>query len=194
MSSWIKSPKPAAAPPPARKIDVAALHRHAQDVQRTGAMPPQLAALVAAAPPDVLDRWGMPLPLAAPAQARLDRIGAILADPWHRPRALLRAGQLGPDEVKAMQDGRPQELQRLADATRMEMITAGPPLPQWVEAQLAILFQKPSDKILTAGGPDKDETPSKTTAKPPAGQSADDSLMTRGTPSDRRELAVRIGK
>lgn len=190
MTSWLKSKEPAPAPAAPRRIDTAALHRYAEDVKRTGPLSPQLAALVAAAPPDVLDRWGVPLPLADAAQARLDRIGAILADPWHRPRALLRAGQLGPDEVQAMQDGRPDELKQLAAAVELEMVQAGPPLPQWVESQLAILFQKPSNLILQ-GGPDKDESPREKTPAPPSGSKG---FGPDGTPADRRELAVRSGR
>jgi hypothetical protein len=185
--SWLKSEEPAKAPAAPRHIDVAALYRHVADVERLGPLPPQLRTLKAAAPPLAIDRWGMPLPLTAPQQARLDRIGAILADPWSRPKALLRAGQLGPDEVQALADGRPDELAQLAATVEREMVLAGPPLPQWVESQLAILFQKPSNLILT-GGPDEADAGKGKSKSPARGGEGP-----HGTPSDRRELAVRIG-
>lgn len=184
--SWLKSQEPAKGPASPRHIDVAALYRHVAALEATGPLAPPMRALKAAAPVPVLDRWGMPLPLTDPQQARLDRIGAILADPWMRPKALLRAGQLGPDEVQALQDGRPDELAQLAAGVQQEMVQAGPPLPQWVESQLAILFQKPSNLILT-GGPDKDEPQGRSKQPARGGEGP------HGTPSDRRELAVRIG-
>lgn len=187
MSSWLKADAPAKGPAAPRHIDVATLYRHVADLERIGPLPPQLRTLKKAAPTVVTDRWGMPLPLTDPQQARLDRIGAILADPWMRPMALLRAGQLGPDEVQALQDGRPDELLALAADVEREMVMAGPPLAQWVESQLAILFQKPSNLIL-AGGPSEDEAAQGKGKRPGRGGEGP-----HGTPSDRRELAVRIG-
>lgn len=185
--SWIKADKPAKPPASPPKVDVQQLWRHASDVsQPIGGVPQQmprpLAVLVASAPAMTMDRWGVPLPLTAPQQARLDRIGAVLADAIHRPRALLRAGALGPDEVGALMAGRPAEYAQLCSDVMRDMVVAGPPLAGWMESQLAILFQRPSAEILSSPVDD---------GKKPSGPLSHKETTPFGTPSDRRELAVR---
>lgn len=191
MPSWIKAETPAKPPAQPKKCDVEALWRHASDVSQPlvpGGPPQQLprplAVLVASAPEMRVDRWGVPLPLTAPQQCRLDRIDAILADPIGRPRALLRAGQLGPDEVGALMAGRPTEYQALLADVEHDMIVAGPPLAGWMESQLAILFQRPSAQILSTPLPE--DGPQQGAGRPRGARTAP-----FGTPSDRREVAVR---
>lgn len=182
--SWIKAETPAKPPGSPPHIDVQQLYRHASDVQQTGQLPRPTAVLLASAPTVQFDRWGQPLPITAPQQARLDRIGAILADPIYRPRALLKCGQLGPDEVGALIAGRPAEYARLCADVMHDMVVAGPPLAGWMESQLAILFQRPSAEILTTALPE--DGPQQGPQRTGHGLS-----KPFGTPSDRREIAVR---
>lgn len=189
MSAWIKAEAPAKPPASPRHIDIQQLYRHASDVSQPIAGVPQqlprpLAVLVASAPQVQVDRWGIPLPITAPQQARLDRIGAILADAISRPRALLRAGQLGPDEVGALIAGRPAEYAQLLRDVERDMVTAGPPLAGWMESQLAILFQRPSAQILSVALPEDG-------AQQGSPKRGGHKTTPFGTPSDRREIAVR---
>jgi len=138
------------------------------------------------APPLQVDRWGDPLPLSAVEQDRLDRMWAILAAPRERGRALIVSGALAPDEVDALQAVYPDVWSELAGQAYREMIATPPPYPGWVEATLDVLFGVPASQVYTKGPP------------APRQQLNDQSKLTGGpsalgTPSDRRETAVRQG-
>jgi hypothetical protein len=184
--SWCKRPEPGKPPAPPRHVDVVDLHARVQDIKSVlppGApLPVEFQTLLDAAPPLRLDRWGMPLPFDAPAQYRIDRVAAILADPINRGRSLIRAGQLGPDETAAMLAGRQADYMVLKREVLRDVIVAGPPLPQWVEAQLAIFFQRPASQLLEL--PQQPEAPKASGGKGPR-------EVPFGTPAERREQAVR---
>ena len=184
--SWCKRQQPGKPPAPPRHMDVVELHRLVQEAQSFAPpgtpVPPEMQTLLDAAPPLRLDRWGMPLPLDLPAQYRLDRVAAILADPINRGRSLIRSGQIGPDETAAMLAGRPADYMVLKREVLRDVIVAGPPLPQWVEATLAIFFQRPASQLLAMPQP---EAPPKPSGGPGPRE------VPFGTPAERREQAVR---
>jgi hypothetical protein len=184
VSTWLKQPAPGKGPKPPARIDLIALHRHANQLGAVGTLPPDLQALLKAAPVMPTDRWGMPLPLSENEQAKLDRIGAVIASPLLRGRQLLVAGQLGPDEVQAIVDARPTAYAILLQQATDEVLAAGPPIAPWAEAQLAILFGRPAGQVFT--DPEAEARQAKASG-------AGGGPVPFGTPADRRELAVREG-
>lgn len=183
--SWCKRKEPGKQPAQPTHIDVVELNRRIQAIAQAAPpgtpLPVELQVLLDACPPLRLDRWGEPLPFSDPEQFRIDRVGAILADPINRGRSLIRSSSMGPDEVQAMATGRPEDYRFLKQEVLRDVLVAGPPLPLWVESQLAIFYQRPVSQVLTTEEP---EAP-----KPSPGKSGGE--VPFGTPAERREQAVR---
>lgn len=185
--SWLKE-KPAPAPPEPGHVD---LERMMQVLQAEPD-PPTLAKqyLMTKAPKAQLDKWGAPLPLSAVDQDRLDRVFAVIAAPYDRTRALLRAGMLAPDEVDAVSFAFPEIYGELEREALKDLVTTEPPYAGWAETVLGVLFEKPPAEVIASGlGGPQQQGPD----KPPKGAPKSPGNMAAGmpTPADRRDQEVR---
>ncbi len=136
---WMKE-KPAARPPRPPKVDLMAVRQHIDDQEKTGHTPASASYLKSQLPPLVVDRWGQPLPLSIQKQERLDRLVAIVAEPFRRGRELLLAGYLDTIEANAIRDGHPDVYAAMSTQLQAELAIAGPPLPAWSESVLGVFF------------------------------------------------------
>lgn len=137
---WLKHDKPGKAPPLPSHVDAVDLQTQLADRKAQGPLTPTMAYLDQFAPVPPLDRWGMPLPLSATDQDKLDRMAAVLFHPLLRGRQLLLSGMLDTDECSALRQGAPDAYELIRSGAEREMITAGPPLPQWADGVLGVLF------------------------------------------------------
>ena len=184
MSSWLKGP-PAKAPPVPGHVNIETLMGTADQLEAQGMVTPALTYIRTNGPQQEIDKWGEPLPLSSVDQARLDRLFAILSEPYARGRALLLAGMLIPDEVDALMNVYPDVWMTLATQAWNEMHVTHPPYPLWAETTLGVLFAKPADVVFTGPSP-----------KAPDQQAQAEGTGIRtnpapGTQADRREAAVR---
>lgn len=140
-----RPPAPPAVPPRVDAVDLAGMLSDAKASGRQ--LTPLEQYLDANAPVPKLDRWGMPLPLSATDQDRLDRISAVLWNPVHRGRALLISGSLDTHECDALRTGAPEAYAQLRTQAEQEMLKAGPPLPSWSDGVLGILFGRPVGSV-----------------------------------------------
>ena len=118
-------------------------------------------------------------------QARLDRMFAILSEPYARGRALVLAGMILPDEVDALINVYPDVWMALATQAWNEMHVTHPPYPLWAEQTLGVLFGKPADVVFTGPAPKQPDQQA---------QAAESGIRTNpapGTQADRRDPAVR---
>ena len=172
--SWLEKP-PAKGPKAPQHVDMMRLHRMATSLPQ---LPPDVAKLVEIAPALTFDRWGNPLPLSASDQHRLDRIAAVVGDPYARGRALLLSGELAPDEVEALATVRPVVYDILVQEATREMLDGEPPFQPWAEDALDRLFKKPAPLVYEA-------------AEEQAQQQQAGGPKVPSTPAERREIAIR---
>jgi hypothetical protein len=173
--SWLDEP-PRKGPKPPQHVDMMKLHRIASS--SAGPLPPDVAKLIEIAPPLQFDRWGNPLPLSGDDQHRLDRIAAVVGDPYARGRALLLSGELAPDEVEALATARPVVYDILVQEATREMLENRPPFQPWAEDVLERLFRRPPPLVYEVAEEQKQQ-------KGPGGQKLP------ATPAERREIAIR---
>jgi hypothetical protein len=174
--SWLEKP-PAKGPKAPQHVDMMKLHRIA--TAAPGQLPPDVAKLIEIAPALQFDRWGNPLPLPPSDQHRLDRIAAIVGDPYARGRALLLSGELAPDEVDALATVRPVVYDILVQEATREMLEGEPPFQPWAEDVLDRLFRKPAPAVYEAAEEQKQPQPGSGKQQVPS------------TPAERREIAIR---
>lgn len=180
---WLKRPSPEKGPPAPASVNIEVLWAKLEESRRRGTATPAESYLAIKAPPIQLDDWGQPLPLTAMDQDYIDRVFAILANPFERGRALLHSGRLCPDEVEPIAVVYPEVWQVLAeDATNDMYDSGGPPFPAWAETSLGVLFQKPASAVYNPKPADE----------PTAGSAPHGKVKPpEATQADRRELAVR---
>lgn len=180
--SWLVKP-PAAPPPPPGHVDVEAFMGQAAEIEQSGGDVPAFTYLRNIGPKVQPDKWGQPLPLSAPDQARLDRLFALLASPADRAPALVLSGTLDPGETEALRQVFPDIYVRMVQQARIDMATTPPPYAAWAESTLGILFGMQASKVYNDAPP------------PPAsnGKSKDDE-PSGATAADRREVSVRQQK
>jgi hypothetical protein len=184
--SWLQEPA-APAPPEPGHVNVEWLMQMLQSKET-----PTLADqyLMTKAPRAQLDKWGDPLPLSPPDQDRLDRVFAVIASPYDRTRALLRAGMLAPDEVDAVVASFPEIYGELEREAIKDMVTTAPPYQVWAEIALGVLFQKPAADV---ANPQAAAPPGgKGDGKP--GKAAAAMASGMATQADRRDVEVREQK
>lgn len=177
--TWLNG-KPAEMPPEPEDVDLVQEYGEAEKV---GPSSPALTYFRDHAPKLPTDMWGLPLPLSQVDQDRANRLWAILVSPYHRGRALMRAGAILTDEAAAIHEVYPDVWLMLDDELRTAMVTGKPPFPAWAEALIGVWFALPP-KVAFAQAQEK--------AKGGGGQKS--SKAGEGalpTPADRRELAVR---
>jgi hypothetical protein len=167
-------------------VDATELMGAAAEAEQRGQSSPALAFLRTVCPRVQLDKWGQPLPLSDPDQARIDRLYAVALDPAGRGQALIRSGTLDPGEAECLAVTAPQAYGELAAGARLEMAQTPPPYAQWAEQTLSILFGEPAAKAYQ-------EPPQQPASqgKPSGGKDDQD---TGATPADRREISVRQRK
>lgn len=158
----------------------------AAEIQQSGQAAPALDFLRAVCPRSQLDKWGEPLPLSDPDQARIDRLYAVAVDPAARGSALIRSGTLDPGEAECIARTAPGTYAQLVSSARMDMATTPPPYAPWAEQTLSILFGEPAAKAYQE--PPPQAAPQ---GKPSGGKDDQD---TGATPADRREISVRQRK
>lgn len=181
---WLKQRNPPKSPPEPRHANVALIRAALAQLEARGQLTGAGAYLSQMAPVQEQDKWGQPLPLSPSDQDALDRVFAVLSEPYARGKALVTSGLLSPDEVDALIDVFPDVWQRLCKETFDDMARTPPPYPSWVEGTLDVLFGIPAEQVFTQGPPPAPE---------PKGQGLDAKPATSGTPADRREPAVREG-
>ena len=163
-------------------VNVEVMWAKIEEARARGIQTPAQTYLALKAPPIELDDWGQPLPLSSMQQDYLDRVFAILVNPFERGEALLHSGRLCPDEVEPIAVVYFEIWETLVDRAMNDMFSSGgPPFPAWAETSLGILFQKPASSIYN---PKPDEP---TAGSPPHGKVK----PPEPTQADRRELAVR---
>lgn len=175
---WLKQRNPTKMPPEPGHVNIEALRASATALESQGVSTLTTAYLLKVAPVVEVDRWGTPLPLSAPDQARLDRVFAILQSPYARTRALLKAGGLVPDEADALRSVYPELYEVMWQEARLEMITAGPPFPAWAEGVLAVFFGEPPEVAIGE------------TSSQPA-EVGGTKPKTMATQAERRDMSVR---
>jgi len=153
----------------------------AAEIQEAGQFVPALAFLRTVCPPAQLDKWGEPLPLSDPDQARLDRLFAVTANPLERGWALVQSGTIDPGEAECIAMTSPDAYQVLVSRARMDMAQAPPPYSMWAEQTLGVLFGQPAAKVYKEAPP----------PKPPAPSPGKSDEATGATQADRREISVR---
>lgn len=151
---WLKNPKPAKAPPAPKTIELLAI---TTGLAQAPMLSPSMAYLQDHLPEQPLDRWGQPLPLSSVQQDRLNRLVAVLANPYERGMALLKSGTLDTIETNALREGTPEVYARINQEARMDMIQAGPPISLWAEAVLGVLFGR--DAAIVYGESDQAPNP-----------------------------------
>lgn len=158
----------------------------AAEIQQGGQSVPALEFLRAVCPRAQLDKWGEPLPLSAPDQARIDRLHAVAVDPAGRGEALIRSGTLDPGEAECIARAAPLTYVELVRRARFDMASTEPPYAPWAEQTLSILFGEPAARAYQ-------EPPQPPAAQPKPSSTKDDE-DTGATPADRREISVRQRK
>jgi len=148
--SWMKG-KPAARPSTPPHVDVMKAIEALHTMEKAGPLPPPMLYLQQQLPAVAFDRWGTPLPLSIAKQERLDRLVAVMADPYHRGRELLLSGYLDTIEASAIRDGHPQVYQALRTQVEAELAMAGPPLPVWSEGVLGVFFGRDAALVYNEG-------------------------------------------
>jgi hypothetical protein len=161
---------------------------HAAETEQGGQSVPALEFLRAVCPRVQLDKWGEPLPLSDPDQARLDRLYAVAVDPLGRGEALVKSGTLDPGEAECLAKCSPEAYQALVKQSQMDMATTEPPYQMWAERTLSILFGEPA-AIMYKEQPQQPASGGKS----PSTQGNDDTGA-NPTPADRREISVRQRK
>jgi len=181
--TWLKAEKPGPAPAIPAHVDAVDLAGMLADAHASGReLTPVEAFLDASAPVPALDRWGMPLPLSATDQERLDRISAVLWNPLRRGRQLLTSGSLDTTEASALRNGTPDAYEQLRYQAEQEMLEAGPPLPRWSDGVLGILFGKEPAVVYQDASKDKpapqggSNYPGKPPSPTPADRASDPAL------------------
>jgi len=189
--SWLKG-KPAPAPPEPGHVDIEQMMQVLQEEPD----PPTLAKqyLTTKAPTAQADKWGALLPLSAVDQDRLDRVFAVIAAPYDRTRALLRAGKLAPDEVDAVSFSFPEIYGELERETLRELVTTEPPYAGWAETVLAVLFGKPPAEVLASGLGGPQQQPGADKQPKGAPKAPGDMAAGMATQADRRDVEVRAQK
>lgn len=183
MTAWLKQASPPDGPPSPPRIDVRAMAINIAQVDGSGeGLPPAAEFLRDFGPRPAYDRWGQPLPLSSQEQDRLDRMVAVLVSPDARGTALLHSGQLVPSEVAAIKTVHPEVWADMIEKAVKDMGKAGPPFAPWAESTLSVLFEKPASEIY--GQTEEEPHPSQ-------GGSPPHEQRFKGTPADRRELAIR---
>lgn len=188
--SWLQEP-PAPAPPEPGHVNIEWLMQMLQ-AKPEGSLTLADKYLMTQGPRAQLDKWGNPLPLCPSDQDRLDRVFAVVASPYDRTRALLRAGMLAPDEVDAVSQTFPEIYGELEREALRDMVTTEPPYRGWAETVLGILFQKPAPEAVTsgAGQPEQPEQDDKQPSDKP-GKAASEMAQGMATQADRRDVEVR---
>lgn len=184
--SWLYG-KPAKSPPEPGHVHLEALMGVAANLEAQGATTPVLAYVRANGPKQSVDKWGQALPLSAVEQAKLDRMFAILSEPYARGMALLKSGMLLPDEVDALATAHPDAWMLIALPTWNEMHIAPPPYPMWVEQVLGVLFRVPAPVAFQAPAPKQPNPQQQANMQGPTPSAA------LPTQADRRDAAVRSG-
>lgn len=134
-----------------------------------------------------LDKWGAPLPLSDVDQDRVDRLCAIMEDPWGRARALLRAGMLLAEEVDAVKVAFPEVFTALVEQTLRDMMDSAPPYREWAETTIGVLLGLPPAELLRSAGP----TPEQQSASAATSRAPGKLPGSQGTAADRRDMGVR---
>lgn len=174
---WLKNPKPGRCPAKGKHVDAVELAQQIAAAKAVGQLTTLQQYLDQFAPVPPLDSWSLPLPLSDTDQDKVDRLCAVLFDPIQRGRALLTSGTLDTDECSALRQGTPAAWQTLRDQAVKEMVEAGPPLPQWSDGVLGILFGR--DACLVYGQATSKQPP------PPGPTSNYQGRPPNPTPADR---------
>jgi hypothetical protein len=165
-------------------VNVSMLRGALGQLEAAGQLTGAAAYLHELAPVLEVDKWGEPLPLSPSDQNALDRVFAVLSEPYARGKALLTSGLLAPDEVDALIDVYPDIWQRLCKEAADDMARTPPPYVGWAEDTLSVLFKMPPERVFAEGPPP---------APMPKTESLEAKVGTTATPADRRETAVREG-
>lgn len=187
--NWLKEP-PAEPPPEPAHVDLERLMAILTQAEMGRPLSPAEAVLRTQGPKLQLDKWGQPLPLSAVDQGRLDRLWAVMASPYDRCRALLRAGMLAPDEVQALSAAFPELYDVLKAEAEKEMITTEPPYQRWAETVLGTLFQAPAARVY-ADDQGQPQQPPAGKPKASGGKGGVLPVQSLATQADRRDQAVR---
>lgn len=148
---------------------------------------PASAYLRLMAPTVKLDKWGMPLPLSDVDQDRIDRLVAVLDDPWTRARSLLRAGMLLAEETDAVKTAFPEVYTALAGQVLRDLMESPPPFREWAETTIGVLLGLPPAELLKSAGP----TPEQQAESAATSQAPGKLPGAQGTAADRRDMGVR---
>jgi hypothetical protein len=183
--SWLHLP-PAPPPPMPPRISLEDLMGRLAEKETIGQGTPAGAYLRLTLPVLRLDKWGQPLPLSDVDQDRVDRLCAIMQDPWTRVRSLLRAGMLLAEEVDAVKAAFPEVFSALADQVLRDMMESAPPYREWAETTIGVLFGLPPAELLRSAGPTPEQQ-SASASSPSAGKLPE----SNGTAADRRDPGVR---
>jgi len=184
--SWMHDP-PAKAPPMPPHVALEALMGAISKTEVAGQGTPASAYLRLMAPKQQYDKWGAPLPLSDVDQDRIDRLFAVLSAPMERPRALLRAGMLIPDEVEAIKAAFPEVYTVLVEKVLRELMDSVPPYREWAETVVGVLFGMPPAQLLqSAESPEKQMAAHEAKTKKP-----ETTPDMSGTAADRRDIGVR---
>ena len=186
MSDWLKKRSPPAGPPAPGHVDHADLLDQIHEKEQLKIATPALLFLKAQAPPQTVDKWGQPYPLSTFDQERLDQLVAIIAAPYERGRALVRAGMITPSEVDALAQVYPDVLGVLENEVVQDMLDHPPPYPSWSEATIGVLFGVPAAAVYGQGTP---KVPERQSLQGTANKGTEAEVPS--TPSERREVAVR---
>lgn len=173
--SWMKQPKPGAAPPKPHKVDLRNIAGLLGQKEKEGPLPPPLAYLQSQLPVEPMDRWNQPLPLSVVKQERLDRLMAVILAPRVRVRALLLSGRLDTIEADGLRNGYPELYAEMTDQLIQEMARARPPLPPWSQSTLGVFFGRDAALVYNDDhqGDKPDTSNRQFTGKPPLPTPAD---------------------
>lgn len=155
---WCKNPKPAKGPKPPREIVPAVLSAIRMSA-KVDLSSPKSKFLNEHLPKEQFDRWLQPLPLSIVQQDRVNRMIAMFVAPIDRGRALLLSGQLDTLDMQVLRDGIPDAYEILRTQAVREMAEAGPPLPQWSEAVLGVLFGRSAAHVFAEEKTDEEGKP-----------------------------------
>ncbi len=148
---WMKREKPGPRPKDPPHVDVMTAIEKLNQASKAGPLPPPILYLQSQLPEVAFDRWGRPLPLSIAKQERLDRLVAIMADPYHHGRELLLSGRLDIIEATALRDGHPDVYAAMRTQVEAELAMAGPPLPPWSDGVLGVFFGRDAAVVYNEG-------------------------------------------
>lgn len=179
--TWLNAPQPPSLPPTPH-VQLAAMLGAIAEQEAAGMTTPAVQFLRMVAPKEEVDKWGQPLPLAKATQDRVDRIFAVLSDPYARVMRLVRAGELIGDEVVAIKTAFPDVYAQVVEAVARDLMHSTIPLRAWAEGTLTVLLEMPPAQVV--------QLQTTQPAKPKPGTPEKTPDMS-GTAADRRDIGVR---